>query len=578
MTILDERPVATPDPGEPEVRREGSGLLAFFTSTDHKRIGLNYIVSAFIFFMFGGLLALIIRAELAEPGEQVVGAGTYNELFTMHGTVMLLLFAAPIGAGLANYVIPLQIGAKDMAFPRLNALSWWCFLCGGIVMNLGFLTSDGAADFGWFAYAPLSDAIRSPGLGADFWLLGVLLVGISSILNAVNVLTTITTMRTKGMTWFRMPLFTWDLAVTSLIIFLVISVLAAAGLMLFVDRQFGGHIYDANLGGVPVLWQHLFWFFGHPEVYVLVLPAFGAVTEIFPVFSRRPVFGYFGLVIATLAIAVLSIGVWAHHMFPTGAVLNPFFSIMTMAIAVPTGVKIFNWVATMWGGQISFKTPILFALTFLAQFVFGGITGVMLASPTIDFHVADSFFVVAHFHYTLFGGMTFAFFAAIYYWYPKFSGRMLNERLGQLHLVLLIIGFNLTFFMQHYIGLQGMPRRVADYLPEDGWTGINQLSTAGSVIMGLAILPFLYNVIWSKFRGPVAGPNPWQGHTLEWATLSPPPRGNFVDIPPIRSERPLWDVNEGYADGDQWSPKIEAEFAARTGEKEKAEPGGGVRT
>ena len=478
----------------------------------------------------------------------------------MHGTVMLLLFAAPFAAGLANYFVPLQIGARDMAFPRLNALSFWVFLSGGIVMNFGFLTADGAADFGWFAYAPLSDAVRSPGLGGDLWIIGVLLTGIASMLTAINILATVITMRAPGMTWFRMPIFTWDMVVTSFLILVAMSVLAAAGLMLFADRQFDTHIYDANQGGVPILWQHLFWFFGHPEVYILILPAFGVVTEIFPVFSRRPVFGYIGLVFATLAIAGLSFGVWAHHMFATGAILLPFFSITTMLIAVPTGVKFLNWIGTMWGGSISFKTPMLFAMGFLAQFVFGGITGVMLASPPLDFQATDSYFVVAHFHYVLFGGGVFAFFGAAYYWYPKWTGRMLNETLGKVHFWMLLIGFNLTFLVQHYLGMQGMPRRVADYLETDGWTTLNMISSTGAILIAVAVLPFIWNVLRSHKHGEVAGPNPWEGHTLEWATTSPPPPHNFVDLPPIRSERPVWDVNDGYRDGDVWTRHLEAEL------------------
>jgi cytochrome c oxidase subunit 1 len=575
MTIVDERPEVTEEPDAP-LRKEGRGALAFFTSTDHKRIGINYIVTAFGFFLFGGILALIIRLELAGPGQQFVTPGRYNELFTMHGTIMLLLFAGPFAAGLANYFVPLQIGAKDMAFPRLNALSYWVYLGGGLTMNAGFLTADGPADFGWFAYAPLSDAIRSPGIGGDLWLVGVLLTGLASTLTAINILTTIITMRAPGMTWFRMPMFTWDMAVTALLTLVAMTVLASAGLMLYVDRQFGGHIYDANGGGVPILWQHLFWFFGHPEVYILVLPAFGVVTEIFPVFSRRPVFGYVGLVFATLSIAALSFGVWAHHMLATGAVLLPFFSAMTMLIAVPTGVKFFNWIGTMWGGKISFKTPMLFAIGFLAMFLLGGITGVMLASPPLDFQATDSYFVVAHFHYVLFGGAVFGLFAGIYYWYPKWTGRMLSEPLGKVHFWMMMFGFNLTFFIQHYLGLQGMPRRVADYLPEDNWATLNFISTIGAFTIGVSVLPFIWNVWRSRTHGELAGPNPWEGHTLEWATLSPPPDGNFVELPPVRSERPVWDVNDGFVNGDIWSEKILAEVSAR--DDEVADDTGGAPT
>jgi cytochrome c oxidase subunit 1 len=551
VTLLADPPPAPPPVDsavdEAESHREPGGLLAWLTSTDHKRIGISYMVTAFTFYLFGGVLALFVRAELAEPGQQVVGRGTYNELFTMHGSIMLLLFAGPFAFGLANYIVPLQIGARDMAFPRLNLLSYWVYLGGGLVMVSGFLTADGAADFGWFAYTPLSSGTRSPGLGGDLWIAGVLLTGMSGILTSVNIVTTVLTMRARGMAMFRMPIFTWNMVVTSVLVLMAFPVLAAAGIMLFAERHFGGHIFDPAAGGVPILWQHLFWFFGHPEVYILVLPYFGVVTEIFAVFSRRPVFGYRGLVFATMSIGGLSVGVWAHHMFATGDVLLPFFGATTMLIAVPTGVKFFNWIGTMWGGRITFEPAMLFAVGFLVVFVVGGVTGVMLASPSLDFHVTDSYFVVAHFHYVLFGGSVFALFASIYYWFPKFSGRCLSEGLGKVHFWFTFIGFNLTFFVQHLLGLEGMPRRIADYTEADGFQVLNVVSTTGAFLLGASTLPFLWN-IWRTLRRPVDenAADPWEGHTLEWAAPSPPPEGNFPEpLPPIRSERPLWDARHG---------------------------------
>ena len=541
MTLVAERPTVVEEFPEPEL--PGSGLLAFFTTTDHKRIGLAYMTTAFGFFLFGGVLALFMRAELFEPGEQLVSAGRFNELFTMHGSIMLFLFATPFVFGISNYFVPLQIGASDMAFPRLNAMSYWLYLGGGLIMVSGFFTSTGPADFGWFAYAPLSDAVHSPGLGGDLWIMGIALTGLSAVATSVNVVATITTMRAPGMTLFRMPILTWDLLVTAILVLLVFPVLLAAGLMLYADRALGAHIFDQDAGGVPILWQHLLWFMGHPEVYILALPFFGIVTEIFAVFSRRPVFGYLGLVFATLAIAALAMGVWAHHMFVTGAVLLAWFGVTTALIAVPTGVKFFNWIGTMWGGQVVFKTPMLFALGFIMQFLFGGLTGVILSSAPLDFHLSDTYFVVAHFHYTLFGGSVFALFAGIYYWFPKWTGRMLHEGWGRLHFVVMFVGFNMTFLVQHQLGIEGMPRRVADYLPEDGFTGLNQISTVGSFLIAVSILPFLWNVYRSLRRGEPAGDNPWDGHTLEWATSSPPPEGNFESLPPIRSERPVWDLN-----------------------------------
>jgi cytochrome c oxidase subunit I len=543
VTTVEERPLVAEEP-PPEPRAQG--LLAFLTTTDHKRIGIAYMVTAFAFYLVGGLLALVIRTELAEPGTQIVSQGRFNEMFTMHGTIMLLLFLGPFGTGLANYFVPLQIGARDMAFPRLNALSYWFLLFGGITLLTGFLTADGAADFGWTAYTPLSDSLYSPGLGNDLWIIAVALIGVSGILASVNLVTTVICMRAPGMRMFRMPIFTWNMLVTSILVLTVFPVISAAAAMLLADRQLGAHVYDATNGGAPILWQHLFWFFGHPEVYILVLPFFGVVTEILPVFSRRPVFGYAGLVFATIAIAAYSVGVWAHHMFTTGAVVNPFFIGFSMVIAVPTGVKFFNWIGTMWGGSLVFPTPMLFALGFLFTFLLGGLTGVMLASAPIDFQVQDSYFVVAHMHYVLFGGAVFSLFGGIYYWWPKITGRLLDERWGNVHFWMTLVGFHVTFFVQHILGLEGMPRRVADYFDDDGFTGLNQISTLGAFLLGASILPFLWNAVQTLRGklGAVAGDDPWGGHTLEWATTSPPPPENFTGpLPPIRSPRPVWDLH-----------------------------------
>ena len=533
------------DPAGPALEPQPArGLLAWLTSTDHKRIGISYMVTAFAFYLVGGALAMGIRAELAEPGTQVVGEGRYNELFTMHGSVMLFLFLGPFAFGLANYFVPLQIGAKDMAFPRLNALSYWFYLFGGLTMLAGFLTADGPADFGWTGYTPLSSIVRSPSPGADLWLLAIVLTGLSGVLTAVNIVATVISMRAPGLTMFRMPIFTWNMLVVSLLVLIAFPVLTSAGAMLFADRHLGGHVFDAANGGVPVLWQHLFWFFGHPEVYILVLPYFGVITEILPVFSRRPVFGYAGLVFATIAIGALSVGVWAHHMFATGAVLLPFFTGFSMLIAVPTGVKLFNWIGTLWGGRITFNAAMLFAVGFMFTFVLGGVTGVMLAAAPIDFHVTDSYFVVAHMHYVLFGGSVFALYAGIYYWFPKITGRLLHEGWGKVHFWLTLVGFHLTFLVQHVLGLEGMPRRVADYYPGDGFTFLNQVSTAGAFLLGASTFPFLWNV-WRTLklkRGALAGDDPWEGHTLEWAATSPPHPHNFEgELPPIRSNRPVWD-------------------------------------
>jgi cytochrome c oxidase subunit 1 len=519
----------------------GKVVVKWLTTTDHKLIGHLYLITSFAFFLIGGVMALVIRAELAKPGLQIVNEEVYNQLFTMHGTIMLLLFATPLFVGFANVIMPVQIGAPDVAFPRLNMLSYWLFLFGGLIAFSGFFTPGGAASFGWTGYAPLSNAVRSPGIGGDLWIMGLWLAGLGTILGAVNFITTVITMRAPGMTMFRMPIFTWNVFITSMMVLIAFPILAGALLMLEADRALGAHVFDAANGG-PLLWQHLFWFFGHPEVYIIALPFFGIITEILPVFSRKPVFGYIGLVGATLAIAMLSATVWAHHMFVTGAVSLPFFSFMSFLIAVPTGVKFFNWIGTMWGGSISFETPMLWSLGFLTTFLFGGLTGVILASPVLDYQVTDTYFVVAHFHYVVFGTVVFAMFAGFYFWWPKMTGRMLNERLGKLHFWMLFIGFHMTFLVQHWLGVEGMPRRYASYGANEGFTTLNQVSSVGAFILGASTLPFLYNVYKSR-RSPLVGvDDPWGwGRSLEWATSCPPPRHNFTELPRIRSESPAFD-------------------------------------
>jgi len=527
------------------VEHKGNVLVNWVTSTDHKTIGYMYLITSFFYFLLGGVMALVIRAQLFEPGLSVVATGEqYNQLFTMHGTIMLLMFATPLFAGFANVLMPLQIGAPDVAFPRLNAFAYWLYSFGSLIAVAGFLTPQGAASFGWFAYAPLSSTTFSPGIGGNLWVFGLAMSGFGTILGAVNFITTIITMRAPGMTMFRMPIFTWNTLVTSLLILMAFPVLAAAMFGLGADRVMGGHIYDPANGGV-ILWQHLFWFFGHPEVYIIALPFFGIVSEVFPVFSRKPIFGYTTLIYATISIAALSVTVWAHHMYVTGSVLLPFFSLMTMLIAVPTGVKIFNWVGTLWRGSITFETPMLWAIGFLVTFTFGGLTGVILASPPLDFHVSDTYFVVAHFHYVVFGTVVFAMFSGFYFWWPKWTGKMLNERLGKIHFWLLFVGFHTTFLIQHWAGVVALPRRYRTYLEEDGVTWMNQVSTIGAFVLAVSMIPFLYNVYVTARKAPrVTVDDPWgYGRSLEWATSCPPPRHNFTSIPRIRSESPAFDLH-----------------------------------
>jgi cytochrome c oxidase subunit 1 len=530
-------------PEAPKPMSKGKLAVKILTSTDHKVIGYLYLGTSFAWFLIGGILALLLRAELTRPGMQFLSSEQYNQVFTMHGTIMLLMFATPLFVGFANVIMPLQIGAADVAFPRMNMLSYWLYLFGGIVAFAGFLTPGGAASFGWTAYAPLSNDIYSPGIGADLWIMGLAVSGLGTILGGVNFVTTIFTMRAPGMTMFRMSIFSWNVLLTSILVLIAFPPLAAALLALESDRLLGSLIFDPANGGA-MLWQHLFWFFGHPEVYILALPFFGIASEIFPVFSRKPIFGYKGLVAATIAIAALSVAVWAHHMYTSGQVLLPFFSFMTFLIAVPTGVKFFNWIGTMWRGSLTFETPMIWVIGFLVTFLLGGLTGVILASPPLDFAVSASYFVVAHFHYVLFGTVVFAMFAGFYFWWPKMTGRMLNETLGKIHFWTLFLGFHTTFLIQHWLGIKGFPRRYADYLATDGFTWMNMVSTLGSTLLAISMIPFAINV-WITRKSPkVESNDPWgYGSSLEWATTCPPPRHNFLRMPEIRSERPAFDLN-----------------------------------
>jgi len=544
MTTYATRTLASDEmPNAPKPMSKGKMAVKILTSTDHKVIGYLYLATSFAWFLIGGILALLLRAELTRPGMQFLSSEQYNQVFTMHGTIMLLMFATPLFVGFANVIMPLQIGAADVAFPRMNMLSYWLYLFGGIVAFAGFLTPGGAASFGWTAYAPLSNDIYSPGIGADLWIMGLAVSGLGTILGGVNFVTTIFTMRAPGMTMFRMSIFTWNVLLTSILVIIAFPPLAAALLALESDRLFGSLIFDPANGGA-MLWQHLFWFFGHPEVYILALPFFGIASEIFPVFSRKPIFGYKGLVAATIAIAALSVAVWAHHMYTSGQILLPFFSFMTFLIAVPTGVKFFNWIGTMWRGSLTFETPMIWVIGFLVTFLLGGLTGVILASPPLDFAVSASYFVVAHFHYVLFGTVVFAMFAGFYFWWPKMTGRMLNETLGKIHFWTLFLGFHTTFLIQHWLGIKGFPRRYADYLASDGFTWMNMVSTLGSTLLAISMIPFAINV-WITRKSPkVESNDPWgYGSSLEWATTCPPPRHNFLRMPEIRSERPAFDLN-----------------------------------
>ena len=519
-------------------------------TVDHKQLGLMYIGTALIFFILAGLMVLMIRMQLAVPNNTVVPPQVFNRFFTMHGTTMVFLVGMPIIAGLMNYLVPLMIGARDMAFPRLNAFGYWMFLFGGLLLYFSYLAAPGLAgagsapDVGWFAYAPLTGRAFSRGNSTDYWILGVLVSGIGSSASALNVITTIVSLRCKGMTLMRMPLFVWMVLVVSGMILLAMPPLSAAQIMLLLDRFLGAHFFDTQAGGSAVLWQHFFWLFGHPEVYILIIPAFACASEIIPVFSRKPIFGYPAMVTATLLIGTISVGVWAHHMFSVGmtAMGNTFFVASTLLIAVPTGIKIFNWLGTLYGGQIRFEIPMLFCLGFLFQFLIAGLTGVMLGVAPFNWQLTDSYFVVAHFHYTLVGGFLFMMFAAIYYWYPKATGRMLNRKLGFWHFWLFLIGFHLTFDPQHIAGILGMPRRIYTYDPGRGWEIYNMISSIGALFQAAGVCCLLLNLFRYLRHGAVAGNDPWDAWTLEWSTTSPPPEYNFETLPEVRSRRPLWDL------------------------------------
>jgi cytochrome c oxidase subunit 1 len=540
--------MATHAPALPVTAGYRGGLYEWLTTTDHKKIGIMYVISSFSFFFIAGLMALAVRAELAAPGIQLLtDEHLYNQLFTMHASLMIFLFIIPMLAGLGNFAVPLQIGAPDMAFPRINALSFWMLPLGGALLLLGFLTGGGAAAAGWTSYPPLAEdrPLAAVGPGQDLWIVGIVLVGTSSILGAINFLVTIFKMRAPGMTLFRMPIMVWTMLVTSVLVMLATPVITSALIMLFIDRNLGGNFFDPATGGNAILYQNVFWFYSHPAVYVMVLPAMGVISEVLPVFSRKPLFGYKAFVFATAAIGALGFSVWAHHMFTTGAVFLPFFAFFTFFIAVPTGVKMFNWVATMWQGQLTFSTPLIFAIGFLTMFLIGGINGAFSAAVPVDFALHDTYWVVAHLHYVLFGGSVFGVFAGIYYWFPKMTGRMLDETLGKIQFVLMFIGFNLTFFPMHMLGLAGMPRRIADYASTAGWNDWNLAATIGGFLIAASMIPFLWNVFVSLRNGKIAGDDPWEGNTLEWATSSPPPPYNFDHLPEIRSERPVFDLRHG---------------------------------
>jgi len=528
--------------------------LDYLTTTDHKKIGTMYLWFAFGMFLIGGLFALVVRTDLAVPEGLFKDRDNYNQMFTMHGTIMLFLFIIPIWNGWGNYIVPLQIGALDMAFPRINALSFWMLPVGALTILSGFGVKGGPASNGWTEYQPISGAHelgQSPGHGVDLWIIGVLIITIASSLGGINFLVTIFKMRAPGMTMFRMPIFTWAMLVTSILALLAAPVLMSALAMAFIDRNYGGTIFDPNLGGDAILWQNLFWFYSHPAVYIMILPAFGLISEVLPVFSRKPLFGYKAFVFATMAIGALGFSVWAHHMFTTGAVLLPFFAFMTSLIAIPTGVKFFNWLATLWRGQISFPSPMMFALGFLSMFLIGGINGMFSAQPPIDYAIHDTYWIVAHIHYVLFGGSVFAVYAAFYFWFPKLTGRFLDDRLGKVHFWLTFVGFNLTFFPMHVLGLQGMPRRIEEYAANPQWQPMNVVATVGAFLIAISTLPFIYNVLRSWRHGAVASSDPWEGNSLEWWTTSPPPVYNFASLPPIKSERPVLDM------------RLEAEARAR---------------
>jgi cytochrome c oxidase subunit I len=543
---------------------EQRGWLAWLTTTDHKRIGIMYFVATFVFFILGGVEALIMRLQLAQPDGTLVTPETYNGLASMHGTTMIFLFVVPVMAAFGNYLVPLMIGARDMAFPRLNALSFWLLVFGGIAFYASLFFEPPQA--GWTSYAPLSDDAYLPGGGIDAWIFLIHLTGLSSLVGAINFVATIHNMRAPGMSWGRMPLFVWSILVYSYLLIAALPAIAAAVTMLLTDRHFGTAFFDPTAGGDPMLWQHLFWFFGHPEVYVMILPAFGIISEILPVFARKPIFGYKAIAAATVAIAFLGLLVWAHHMFttPTSTVVLIFFMLSSFAIAIPTGIKIFNWIATLWKGSIVFKTPLYFAAALPALFVIGGISGVMLAVFPVDWQLHDSYFVVAHLHYVLFGGAVFGIFAGVYYWFPKMTGRMMSEGLGKLSFWVMFVGFNMTFLVQHSAGLSGMPRRVYDYSGDLDVGGYNMVSTIGSFLLGIGVLMTVVNVLRSYRKGKVAGNDPWHGNTLEWFVQSPPPVNNFDVVPRIRSVEPMKDIRREVATAGEAAGSVAQPVASGT--------------
>jgi len=540
----------------PAHAHEKSGLWSWITTVDHKRIGILYGATAFICFLLGGLEALLMRIQLARPDQHVVSPETFNQLFTMHGTTMIFLGVMPLSAMFFNYMIPIMIGARDVAFPRLNAMSYWVFLAGAILLNVSWLV-NAAPDQGWFGYANLTERQYSPGPNVDFWIIGLQVLGIASLAAAVNFFVTIINLRTKGMRLMRMPMFVWMSLVTQVLLLLAFPVITVALVLLMMDRNFGTHFFIPAGGGDPVLWQHFFWVFGHPEVYILILPAFGIVSEILPVFSRKPLFGYAAMVFSGCFIAFLGFGVWSHHMFSTGMgpFADTFFSLMTMLIAIPTGVKIFNWIGTIWGGRLEFKTPMLFALGFIAMFIIGGLSGVMHASPPADLQQTDTYFVVAHFHYVLFGGSIFALTGGAYYWFPKMSGRMLDEGLGKIHFWLMLLGFNLTFFPMHLLGLNGMPRRVYTYPADLNFGFWNMVETVGAFVLMVSFLVFIWNLVRSLRHGEVAPADPWGGATLEWTIPSPPQEWNFAEVPEVTGRDPLWEWERARGGGKLPEPQ-----------------------
>ncbi len=548
-----------PWPSTSVVSRPAVGRIhEWVTTVDHKRLGILYITYGVIFLLAGGLEAVIIRLQLIRPHNDFVSPEVFNRMFTMHGTTMIFFAVMPILFGFANYLIPLMVGARDMAFPRLNAFSFWLTAFGGLLLYFSLVGANGlygagnAPDVGWFAYAPLTSETFSLGHSTDFWTLSIMVSGFGSIATAINILATVLCLRCPGMTLGKMPLFAWLNLIMAGLVVLALSPLTAAQIMLLIDRYLGGHFFDTQAGGSAVMWMHFFWIFGHPEVYILVLPAFAFASEIIPVFSRKPIFGYSVMVAATVAIGFISMSVWAHHMFTVGMGpgLNTFFVFSTMVIAVPTGIKIFNWLATLWGGRIIFKTPMLFSIGFLFQFLIAGLTGIMLGCAPFNWQLGNSYFVVAHFHYVIVGGIVFTTFAAIYYWFPKVTGRMYNETLGRLHFGLFLIGFHLTFTFMHVPGMLGMPRRIYTYEPGRGWDIWNLIVTVGVFFQAAGVLVLLLNLVWSYFRGPSAGGDPWDAWTLEWSTPSPPPAYNFAEIPRVRSRRPLWDLK--HPDDPDW--------------------------